>query len=60
MQGPCPSTKAKWDRLTNVICNVEKKSHTNSIEKRVMRAVLNQDIAEGDLQQLMSVHKLLK
>ena len=56
-QRACPSIKAKWDRLTKVICNVEKKTHVNSVEKRVMRAVLNKGIAEGDLQHLMSMHE---
>ena len=52
----CPNIKSKWDRLTKVICNVEKHSRINSIEKRVSRAILNKGLAESDLQHLMSVH----
>ena len=52
----CPNIKSKWDRLTKVICNVEKHSRINSIEKRVCRAILNKGLAESDLQHLMSVH----
>ena len=48
--------KKKWDRLTNIICNVEKYSNINSIEKRVTRAILNKGLAEGDLQSLMKEH----
>ena len=35
--------------------NVERKLHINSIEKRVMRAIPNKDISEGDQQKLMSI-----
>ena len=48
--------KDKWERLTNVLCNVEKHSNINSIEKRVTRAILNKGLAEGDLQSLMKEH----
>ena len=51
-----PNLKGKWDRLKNVICNVEKKSNINSIKKRVVSATLNKGLAEGDLQSLMKEH----
>ena len=49
--------KDKWERLRKyVLCNFEKHSNINSIEKRVTRAILNKGLAEGDLQSIIKQH----
>ena len=45
--------RTKWEKLSSVICKIEKETHYNSFEKRMMRAILNKGVSEGDLNDLM-------
>ena len=48
--------RTKWEKLSSVICKIEKETHYNSFEKRMMRAILNKGVSEGDLNDLMKRH----
>ena len=48
--------RTKWEKLSSVICKIEKETHYNSVEKRMMRAILNKGVTEGDLNDLMKIH----
>lgn len=49
--------KSKWEKLSSVICKIEKQSHYNSFEKRMVRAILNKGVTERDLNDLMNKHE---